>query len=94
VVEILRVEIRWLGQCFEVGGALRELGHDAHGYVTATEVHPETPTTAKHPIRRPKTALQLEAAEPHAIAIIAISFSRETYRCQTIYCAINIALEC
>jgi hypothetical protein len=34
VVEILRVEIRWLGQCFEVGGALREPGHDAHGYVT------------------------------------------------------------
>jgi hypothetical protein len=33
VVEILRVEIRWLGQCFEVGGALREPGHDAHGYV-------------------------------------------------------------
>jgi hypothetical protein len=45
VVEILRVEIRWLGQCFEVGGALREPGHDAHGYVTGLlgNVNPSVP---------------------------------------------------
>jgi hypothetical protein len=35
VVKISRVEIRWLGQCFEVGGALREPGHDVHEHGTA-----------------------------------------------------------
>jgi hypothetical protein len=40
-----------------------------------TEVHPETPDP------NTKTAPQLEAVERHAIAILAISFSGEIYRC-------------
>jgi hypothetical protein len=40
-----------------------------------------------------KTALQLEATEPHTIAIIAILFGVEIHRTQIIYCAIEISLE-
>jgi hypothetical protein len=32
VVEISRVEVRWLGHCLKFGGASREVAHHAHGY--------------------------------------------------------------
>jgi hypothetical protein len=43
--------------------------------------------------RTTKTAPQLEAIEPHTIAIIAFCFGGEIYGTKIMYCAIKIALE-
>jgi hypothetical protein len=42
---------------------------------------PRNARNGETPDPNTRTALQLEAVEPHTIAIIAILFSREIYRC-------------
>ena len=61
---------------------------------TRTELDGPSGPTAQQCHLNTKTALQLEAVEPHTIAIITICSGGEIYRSYITYYAINIALEC